>query len=59
VEFSLDIGGEDRLLVLPDEAKEITTSSGRPIGIEYWDINAKIDFMDKHKIDISVIRFLK
>ena len=52
----IDIGGEDRLLVLPNEAKEITTSSGRPIGREYWDVHAKLDFMDKHDIDVSVLR---
>jgi predicted TIM-barrel fold metal-dependent hydrolase len=51
----LNIGGEDRLLVLPNEAKEITTSSGRPIGREYWDVHAKLDFMDKHDIDVSVL----
>jgi aminocarboxymuconate-semialdehyde decarboxylase len=31
------------------------TSNGRPIGSEYWDIHEKIAFMDKHRIDISVV----
>jgi aminocarboxymuconate-semialdehyde decarboxylase len=43
-----------RLVILPAEDTE-STSRGRPVGAEYYDINEKISFMDKHSIDISVI----
>ena len=49
------IGGGDRLIILPGEDKEITTSVGRPIGSEYFDVNAKLKFMDKHGIEKSII----
>lgn len=45
----------DRLVILPDEDKEKSTSIGRPIGREYFDVNAKLKFMDVHNIDISCI----
>ena len=38
------IGGTDRLIILPGEDKELTTSSGRPIGREYWDVAAKLRY---------------
>ena len=44
-----------RLFVLPSEDPPSATSTGRPIGPEYYDIAQKIAFMDTHKIDISVI----
>jgi aminocarboxymuconate-semialdehyde decarboxylase len=44
-----------RLVILPGEDQGSGTSQGRPIGPEYYDIAAKIAFMDKHHIDISVI----
>ena len=43
-----------RLVILPAEDTE-STSRGRPVGAEYYDINKKIEFMDTHSIDISVI----
>lgn len=43
-----------RLVILPAEDIE-STSRGRPVGAEYYDINEKIKFMDTHSIDISVI----
>ncbi|TVY24795.1 2-amino-3-carboxymuconate-6-semialdehyde decarboxylase [Lachnellula hyalina] len=43
-----------RLVILPAEDTE-STSRGRPVGSEYYDINKKIEFMDTHSIDISVI----
>lgn len=43
-----------RLVILPAEDTE-STSRGRPIGPEYYDIANKISFMDAHHIDISVI----
>ncbi|KAF2000902.1 uracil-5-carboxylate decarboxylase [Amniculicola lignicola CBS 123094] len=46
-----------RLIILPGEDDPATpsTSRGRPIGPEYYDIAQKIAFMDQHKIDTSVI----
>jgi len=49
------VGGEDRLIILPGEDAELTTSSGRPIGREYWDVAAKLKFMDVHGIEKSVV----
>jgi aminocarboxymuconate-semialdehyde decarboxylase len=46
--------GDLRLVILPAEDTE-STSRGRPVGPEYYDIKAKIKFMDTHSIDISVI----
>jgi hypothetical protein len=48
----------ERLIILPDEDKVQSTSSGRPIGPEYHDINVKLSFMKRHSIDISVIRYI-
>lgn len=44
----------DRLVILPAEDTE-STSMGRPIGPEYFDVNEKLAFMATHGIDISVI----
>ncbi|KJA29879.1 hypothetical protein HYPSUDRAFT_126099 [Hypholoma sublateritium FD-334 SS-4] len=41
---------EDRLLILDHEP-----SGGRPVGPQYWDREEKLNFMDKHGIDISVV----
>jgi aminocarboxymuconate-semialdehyde decarboxylase len=43
-----------RLVILPAEDTE-STSRGRPVGPEYYNIANKISFMDTHHIDISVI----
>src|SRR5271163_3017982 len=51
---SFDFSSSLRLVILPAEDTE-STSRGRPVGAEYYDINEKISFMDKHSIDISVI----
>lgn len=45
---------ELRLVILQAEDTE-STSRGRPVGPEYYDISNKISFMDTHGIDISVI----
>ena len=47
--------GVHRLIILPDEDKETTTAAGRVIGREYWDVQAKLTFMDNHRIAKSVI----
>ena len=49
------LDGSDRLIILPGEESEKTTVIGRPIGKEYWDIGAKLHYMDQHKIEKSVI----
>lgn len=46
----------ERLIILPDEDKDQSTSSGRPVGPEYHNINFKLSFMKRHSIDVSVIR---
>ena len=52
-----DAPDSSRLIILPGEDDPTTpsTSRGRPIGPQYWDIAEKVAFMDTHKIDISVI----
>jgi len=45
---------QKRLVILPAEDTP-STSRGRPIGPEYYDIGEKLKFMDKHGIDVSVI----
>jgi aminocarboxymuconate-semialdehyde decarboxylase len=47
--------GHDRLLILPGEDDDASTSSGRPIGSEYWDAARKLAFMDRHGIAQSVV----
>lgn len=42
---------EERLHILNDEP-----AGGRPVGRQYWDRNEKVQFMDKHDIDVSVVR---
>lgn len=46
-----------RLIVLPgeDASGATSTARGRPIGPAYYDVSAKLAFMDAHRIDISVI----
>lgn len=44
----------DRLVILPAE-DTASTSRGRPIGPEYYNVNQKLAFMQTHGIDISVI----
>lgn len=52
--FKEDPASGERLIILPSE--EIgSTARGRPIGPEYFSITKKIEFMDLHNIDISVI----
>lgn len=45
---------QERLVILPAE-DTASTSRGRPIGSEYYDVEEKIAFMDTHGIDISVL----
>jgi aminocarboxymuconate-semialdehyde decarboxylase len=52
-----DAPNASRLIILPgeDDPSTPSTSRGRPIGPEYFDVAQKIAFMDQHKIDTSVI----
>lgn len=43
---------EERLVILENEPSE-----GRPVGPQYWDRKEKIAFMDKHGIDLSIVRY--
>jgi aminocarboxymuconate-semialdehyde decarboxylase len=47
--------GQDRMLILPGEDADASTSVGRPIGSEYWDGARKLLFMDRHGIAVSVV----
>jgi predicted TIM-barrel fold metal-dependent hydrolase len=49
------VDGEDRLIILPGEESETTTKVGRPIGKEYWNVDTKIAYMDKHHISHSIV----
>lgn len=52
-----DAPNNSRLIILPgeDDPSTPSTSRGRPVNDSYWDINKKIEFMDAHDIDVSVI----
>lgn len=45
-----NVKGKEKLAILPEEV-----DGGRPIGPQYYDRKQKIDFMDRHGIDASVI----
>lgn len=47
--------GKDRLVILPEEEDDTSTSVGRPIGSEYFDPLRKIAYMDTHNIDKSLL----
>ena len=44
-----------RLIILPDEDADTSTSAGRPIGSEFYDAKRKLAFMDQHNIAVSVV----
>jgi len=46
---------QERLVILPSEEDAPSTSRGRPIGKEYWDVEEKLQFMKTHGIDKSII----
>jgi aminocarboxymuconate-semialdehyde decarboxylase len=48
-------GQGDRLIILPDEEADGSTSAGRPIGSEFHDVDRKLAFMDQHNIAVSVV----
>jgi len=48
-------GAGERLIILPDEEADTSTSAGRPIGSEFHEVSRKLAFMDKHNIAVSVV----
>ena len=55
VPYVRKINDEQRLVILPGEDEEGSTAIGRPIGREYYDLNAKLGFMDVHGIQTSCV----
>lgn len=51
----VNVDNIDRVILLPGEDEEITTATGRPIGGEYTEPQRKLDFMDTHNIEMSVL----
>lgn len=47
--------GKYRLIILPNEDQAETTAKGRPMGEEYYDIDWRLKWMDRHGIDHSII----
>ncbi|KAH8925418.1 amidohydrolase 2 [Atractiella rhizophila] len=47
-----DAPNDEKMLILPGEEK---TGKGRPLTKFYWDRDLRLQWMDKHNIDISVI----
>lgn len=47
----MDSKPSERLLILDHEP-----SGGRPVGPQYWSRDEKLSFMDKHGIDVSIVR---
>lgn len=46
-----------RLIILPDEDDPTTpsTSLGRPVGAEHWNVGEKLASVDVHGIDMSIV----
>jgi predicted TIM-barrel fold metal-dependent hydrolase len=55
VPYIVNRGAGDRLIILPDEEADGSTSAGRPIGSEFHELSRKLAFMDHHGIAISVV----
>ena len=51
----VQIEEQDRLIILPGESENLTTASGRPIADEYYSVERKLKFMDRHGIQKSII----
>ena len=47
--------GDERLIILPGEDADTSTSAGRPIGGEYFSPERKLAYMDAHDIAVSVL----
>ncbi len=46
---------DSRLIILPNEEAEKSTNAGRPVGCEYWCVDAKVAYMDRHRITQSIV----
>jgi predicted TIM-barrel fold metal-dependent hydrolase len=46
---------DERYVILPGEDLDSTSAVGRPIGEEYFSVEEKIRYMDRHGIDVSVM----
>jgi aminocarboxymuconate-semialdehyde decarboxylase len=44
------VEGNEKLAILPDEV-----DNGRPVGPQYWERSVKLNFMDRHRIDASIV----
>lgn len=45
-------GDDERFIIFPDEDRP---GGGRPMGRDYWDIQAKLDFMDEFDVACTVL----
>ncbi|GAA6058675.1 hypothetical protein JCM10212_004086 [Sporobolomyces blumeae] len=50
-----DDKGNERVVLLKEEEGKGANSKGRPVGPQYWDRDEKINFMDLHGIDATVV----
>jgi len=50
-----DPEGIERIVLLPGEDKDSTTSAGRPISDEYWSCEEKLKQMERFKIKTSIV----
>src|ERR1043166_8222811 len=48
-------GSGERLIILPDEDADQSTSAGRPIGSEVHEVSRKLALMDKHGLAVSIV----
>lgn len=45
--------GDERFVIFPEE--ELPAAAGRPMTDDYWSIETKLSFMDRHGIDVTVL----
>ena len=50
-----DAAADERYVILPGEDDDPTSAIGRPIGEEYFSVEEKLRYMDRHGIAISVM----
>ena len=50
-----DPAADERYVILPGEDDDPTSAIGRPIGEEYFSVEQKLRYMDRHGIAISVM----
>jgi predicted TIM-barrel fold metal-dependent hydrolase len=55
IPYLRNFGGEERMVILPSEDASTSMSRGRPFGPDYYDTSRKLEFMETHGIDISVL----